>query len=111
MTVDEFPALTGYYKLLFLYAEVRITILPAPLMWSWPGPGWFYSELVPGARSWSLPDDRARMAILQLGSCYMLLGLITSFAYRAVRDAVPNNPLAQGMGPTLFRHGHCRCGF
>jgi len=35
------------------------------------------------------------MAIWQLGNCYLLLGLISSFVFRAVRDALPTDLVAQ----------------
>ncbi|KAG1829478.1 hypothetical protein EV424DRAFT_1470738 [Suillus variegatus] len=41
------------------------------------------------------PDARTTMAIWQLGNCYLLLGLISSLVFRAIRDALPNNPEAQ----------------
>jgi hypothetical protein len=86
----EFPALTGFYRLLFLYIEVRIfqwirrkrlnaktqpgsTILPAILVWLKPGAAWFHSELVPGAQGVNELDSRTRMAILQLASCTHVL--------------------------------------
>jgi len=91
----DFPALTGFYKLLFLYIEPTSTILPAPLTWFFPGAGWFHSELIPGAAGASVLDDRTKMAIFQLANCYFLLGLISSIVFRAVRDALPHDPVAQ----------------
>lgn len=41
--VKEFPALTGFYKWLFLYIEPTSTILPAPMTWFFPGAAWFHS--------------------------------------------------------------------
>ncbi|OBZ79276.1 Disintegrin and metalloproteinase domain-containing protein B [Grifola frondosa] len=35
------------------------------------------------------------MTVWQLGNCYFLLGLLSSLVFRAVRDALPNNPVAQ----------------
>ncbi|KAH7926201.1 hypothetical protein BV22DRAFT_1033124 [Leucogyrophana mollusca] len=35
------------------------------------------------------------MAIWQLGNCYLLLGLISSLVFRAIRDALPDNLKAQ----------------
>ncbi|EJD55361.1 hypothetical protein AURDEDRAFT_43532, partial [Auricularia subglabra TFB-10046 SS5] len=91
----NFPALPGFYKLLFLHIEPTSTILPAILTWFYPGAGWFHSELIPGAGAHSVLDERTRMAIYQLGNCYFLLGLISSIVFRAVRDALPDNPVAQ----------------
>ncbi|KZW01978.1 hypothetical protein EXIGLDRAFT_637733 [Exidia glandulosa HHB12029] len=92
---SAFPALPGFYQLLFLHIEPVSTITPALLTWIFPGAGWFHSELIPGAGGHSVLDDRTRMAIYQLGNCYLLLGLISSIVFRAVRDALPTNPVAQ----------------
>jgi len=96
--MSDFPALPGFYKLTYLYIEPASTILPSVLAWFFPGAEWFHHGLIPSAAP-SPPagflDARTRMAIWQLGNCYLLLGLISSFVFRAVRDALPNNPTAQ----------------
>ncbi|KAJ8497187.1 hypothetical protein ONZ51_g640 [Trametes cubensis] len=61
--ISDFPALPGFYQLLFLHIEPTSTVMPAVMAWVFPG--------------------------------YMLLGLISTFVFRAVRDALPNNPAAQ----------------
>lgn len=84
------------------------------MVWVFPGASWFYHQLIPSA----LPvpshtlDPRAHMAVWQLVNCvwlspnpgqallrllagYCLLALLSSFVFRAVRDALPNNPVAQ----------------
>ncbi|GJJ13873.1 hypothetical protein Clacol_008130 [Clathrus columnatus] len=71
------------------------TISPAFLAWIFPGPLWFHSELIPLPNALTSLDERTKMAIWQLGNCYFLLGLISSLVFRAVRDALPNNPVAQ----------------
>ncbi|KIK54603.1 hypothetical protein GYMLUDRAFT_48512 [Collybiopsis luxurians FD-317 M1] len=94
---DSFPALPGFYKLLFLYFEPVSTISPALLIWLWPGASWFHHQLVPTPdvlASRSL-DARTVLAVWQLGNCYMLLGLISSLVFRAVRDALRNDVVAQ----------------
>lgn len=73
-----FAVLPGFYKLLFLYLEPISTVVPALLIWFWPGWLWFHRELYPGS---GLPvlesdiagDPRTKMAIWQLGSCEDLL--------------------------------------
>ncbi|KAK7468438.1 hypothetical protein VKT23_002951 [Stygiomarasmius scandens] len=94
--MSDFPALPGFYKLLFLYLEPVSTISPALLIWFWPGARWFHHELVPSAVPSSGPlDARTTLAVWQLGGCYMLLGLISSIVFRAVRDTLRNDPVAQ----------------
>ncbi|EUC53818.1 transmembrane protein, putative [Rhizoctonia solani AG-3 Rhs1AP] len=90
-------ALGGLYKFVFLHLEPVSTITPAIATFILPGSTWFYNQLVPGLTP--APDSgvdvRARMAVLQLANCYMLLGLISSFVFRAIRDSLPQNPIAQ----------------
>jgi len=69
-----FAVLPGFYNLLFLYLEPVSTILPAFLIWFWPGWSWFHQELYPGSGRPVLGldtagDVRTKMAIWQLGSC------------------------------------------
>ncbi|EPQ61134.1 hypothetical protein GLOTRDRAFT_69380 [Gloeophyllum trabeum ATCC 11539] len=93
----DFPALPGFYKALFLYVEPISTMLPAIMAWTFPGAAWFHRELIPpsGALPTAPLDRRSQMAIWQLGNCYLLLGLISSFVFRAVRDALPGDPVSQ----------------
>ncbi|KAI0320211.1 hypothetical protein OF83DRAFT_1105992 [Amylostereum chailletii] len=94
--MSQFEALPHYYNLLFLYLEPASTIIPVFMTWFLPGAIWFHHELIPSSSSPpSSLDARSTMAIWQLGNCYMLLGLLSSFVFRAVRDALPNNPTAQ----------------
>ncbi|KDN39577.1 hypothetical protein RSAG8_08733, partial [Rhizoctonia solani AG-8 WAC10335] len=90
-------ALGGLYKFVFLHLEPVSTIAPAIITFLFPGSTWFYNQLVPGLPP--APDSgvdiRARMAVLQLANCYMLLGLISSFVFRAIRDSLPHNLIAQ----------------
>ncbi|TFK40942.1 hypothetical protein BDQ12DRAFT_720677 [Crucibulum laeve] len=97
MAQEHFPALPGFYRLLFLYLEPMSTITPAIMVWVFPGAGWFLHQLIPAATatpSGSL-EPRIQMAIWQLSNCYFLLGLISSLVFRAVRDSLPGNPIAQ----------------
>ncbi|KAJ3510385.1 hypothetical protein NLJ89_g4704 [Agrocybe chaxingu] len=96
MATDNFP-LPGFYQILFLYMEPVSTFAPALMVWGFPGPSWFYHQLIPSdeaAPSTTL-EPRTFMTIYQLINCYLLLGLISSFVFRAIRDALPNNPVAQ----------------
>jgi hypothetical protein len=90
-----FPALPGFYATLFLHIEPLSTLFPAFLIWFFPGATWFFNELMVGGRPETSLDSRTTMAIWQLASCYGLLGMLSSFVFRAVRDALPNDPAAQ----------------
>ncbi|KLO11304.1 hypothetical protein SCHPADRAFT_877189 [Schizopora paradoxa] len=95
---EDFPALPGFYKLLFLHLEPISTISPAILAWVFPGAAWFHHQLIPSSEpvpDISSLDGRTKMAIWQLGNCYLLLGLISSLVFRAIRDALPNDLVAQ----------------
>ncbi|KAN0124555.1 hypothetical protein V8E53_015821 [Lactarius tabidus] len=94
--LPDFPALPGVYRALFLYIEPVSTILPAVLIWTTPGAAWFHHELIPApGESPNSLEARTRMAIWQLGNCYLLLGMLSSFVFRAIRDALPGDPIAQ----------------
>ncbi|GJE94183.1 hypothetical protein PsYK624_103510 [Phanerochaete sordida] len=103
----DFPALTGFYRGLFLYVEPFLTALPCVLIWTFPGAAWFHHELIPDGTpqpAAQLQDARTYMTVLQLGNCYLLLGMLSSLVFRAVRDALPGNPAAQEriIGASLF---------
>jgi len=89
--------LPGFYQVLFLYLEPLSTILPALLAWTYPGAKWFHQQLVPATSQddFQSLDAPTTMAIWQLANCYLLLSLISSLVFRAVRDALPQNPQAQ----------------
>ncbi|KZT08961.1 uncharacterized protein LAESUDRAFT_696337 [Laetiporus sulphureus 93-53] len=96
--MEDFLALPGFYKLMYLHIEPASTILPSILAWFFPGAAWFHHELIPDSSptpSAGSLDPRTLIAIWQLGNCYLLLGLISTLVFRAVRDALPNNPAAQ----------------
>ena len=93
--MEDFLALPGFYKTLFLYIEPASTIAPAFLAWFFPGASWFHHELIPFAPPLAQLDARTTMAIWQLGNCYLLLGMISSFVFRAIRDTLPQEPTKQ----------------
>ncbi|KAK1224705.1 hypothetical protein PQX77_012378 [Marasmius sp. AFHP31] len=96
--MSDFPALPGFYKLLFLYLEPASTCIPGLMILFYPGATWFHHQLIPSSTE-PLPkgflDDRTNMAIWQLAGCYFLLGMISSFVFRAVRTALKNDPSRQ----------------
>ncbi|KAG9095562.1 hypothetical protein FS749_010217 [Ceratobasidium sp. UAMH 11750] len=88
-------ALSGFYKLVFLHLEPVSTMVPAVLCFSFPGATWFYNQLIPGSLPESTLNSQTRMAVWQLANCYMLLSLISSLVFRAIRDALPHDLAAQ----------------
>ncbi|KAF9535799.1 hypothetical protein CPB83DRAFT_842359 [Crepidotus variabilis] len=94
---DTFPALTGLYHLIFLHIEPGAILLSVIAIWIWPGASWFHHELVPAPTRTPIAelDTRTHMAMLQLSNCYFLLMLISSVVFRAIRDTLPDNPVAQ----------------
>ncbi|KAL5534697.1 hypothetical protein ACEPAG_1161 [Sanghuangporus baumii] len=96
--MSDFPALPGFYKLMYLHIEPISTMTPALLAWFFPGSKWFFDELIPSTSTAPLQDPldpRSSMAVWQLTNCYLLLGLISSLVFRAIRDALPHDPAAQ----------------
>ncbi|KAJ3510384.1 hypothetical protein NLJ89_g4705 [Agrocybe chaxingu] len=93
--MTRFDALPGYYKFIFLYLEPLSEIGPF-IMSVKSGPAWFYNELVPptGPPPVYL-DPRTEIAIWQLTICYILLFLIATLGFRAIRDTLPDNPAGQ----------------
>ncbi|KAF9457475.1 hypothetical protein BDZ94DRAFT_1273084 [Collybia nuda] len=96
--MSKFPALPGFYNLMFLYLEPLSTMGPGLNCLLYPGTAWYWHELVPN----SLPtpqlsslDPRTVIAMWQLSNCYFLLGLTSSLLFRAIRDALPDNLPAQ----------------
>ncbi|KAF7310425.1 hypothetical protein HMN09_00584500 [Mycena chlorophos] len=97
MANTSFPALSGFYQLLFLYLEPTSEVLPALMSWFFPGAAWFHHQLIPTeAPVPAAPlDPRTLMMTWQLGNCYLLLGLVSSFVFRAARDALKHDLPAQ----------------
>ncbi|KAJ7293923.1 hypothetical protein C8J57DRAFT_1553534 [Mycena rebaudengoi] len=93
----KFLALGGFYQLLFLYLEPMSTMIPALMSWVFPGSAWFHHQLIPSAlpAPTKILEPRTEMMVWQLGNCYLLLGLISSLVFRAARDSLPNDPVAQ----------------
>ncbi|KAG2023237.1 hypothetical protein CC2G_000910 [Coprinopsis cinerea AmutBmut pab1-1] len=93
----EFLALPGIYYVHFLYIEPIASIVAFLMIWGYPGAAWCYHQLL--QESEEIPAEifqpRAEMAMWQLGNCSLLLGLISLLVYRAIRDALPDNPVAQ----------------
>ncbi|KAE9404100.1 WD40 repeat-like protein [Gymnopus androsaceus JB14] len=90
--------LPGFYKLLFFYLEPVSAILPAPMIWFWPGAAWFHNGQIPDptlSLSYGSLDPRTVLSLWHLGNCYMLVGLIEHLVFRTVGDAFRNNPVAQ----------------
>ncbi|KAI0791742.1 hypothetical protein C8Q75DRAFT_805348 [Abortiporus biennis] len=105
--MSDFPALTGFYRILFLYLEPLSTIIPSLMIYRFPGAHWFHHELIPDGTAPPPPgflDQRSVMAVWQLANCYFLLGMLEGLGLRAARDALPGNPVAQEriVGATLF---------
>lgn len=69
MPGKPFPALEGFYQFMYLYFEPISTIIPAFIIWLYPGAAWFHGELVPGPKASTSLDPRSLMAIWQLSSC------------------------------------------
>lgn len=91
-----FHALPGFYQVLFLYLEPLSMVLPAIVVYGYPGTSWFHQQLIPSSQAASqVLDERTQMAIWQLANCYFLLSLIEAVVFRAVRDTLPQNPQAQ----------------
>jgi len=93
--ITRFDALPGYYRFIFLHLEPLSEIGPIIMAFK-SGPGWFYNELTPptGPPPEYL-DPRSSIAVWQLVICYLLLFFMTSLGFRAIRDSLPNNPVAQ----------------
>ncbi|KAJ7037470.1 hypothetical protein C8F04DRAFT_1092571 [Mycena alexandri] len=97
MSSTGFPALPGFYQLLFLYLEPTSTMFPALMSWIFPGAAWFHHQLIPSADPVPTTPLEARtlMMVWQLGNCYLLLGLVSSLVFRAARDSLRKDPVAQ----------------
>ncbi|KAF8349874.1 hypothetical protein F5887DRAFT_1070127 [Amanita rubescens] len=87
-----FLALPGFYQVLFLYLEPVSTILPAVLAWTYPGAKWFHQQLIPATPQDDLQSLDARTTYGYMATSKLL---ISSLVFRAVRDALPQNPQAQ----------------
>ncbi|EJT99044.1 hypothetical protein DACRYDRAFT_24124 [Dacryopinax primogenitus] len=90
---ESFPALPYPYRFLFVGLEPASLFLPFFLALLYPS--WFQHQLIPSSEPAAPLGPREVMAIWQLGNCYGLLGLISSFVFRAIRDTLKDNPWAQ----------------
>ncbi|KAK0198119.1 hypothetical protein F5146DRAFT_73220 [Armillaria mellea] len=104
--MTDFPALTGFYLFLFLYLEPMSTMIPAVMILTFPGAAWFYHELIPTSSPEPLEtlNARSKLAVWQLGNCYLLLGMISTVVFRTIKNAVPKDPQLQErlVGSLLF---------
>lgn len=95
----HFPALPGFYYYFFLYFEPLSTFGPLLTCLLYPGTAWFYHELVPSREPPPMTivgmEDRTVAAVWQLANSYMLLGLLQTFGWRAMRDTLSDQPAIQ----------------
>lgn len=59
------------------------------------GASWFYNEQVPGGGIQSVDGPHTKMVLGQLVNAYVVIGSVSAFGFRAVRRALPNDPVAQ----------------
>ncbi|KAG8721567.1 hypothetical protein FRC08_012010 [Ceratobasidium sp. 394] len=98
---NPFP---GLYGLVFLNLEPLSTLIPAIATVFIPGgAAWFYNEQVPGGSFQSVDGPHIKMALGQLVNAYAVIGMLSAFGFRAVRRALPHDPVAQDriIGATL----------
>ncbi|KAF7367413.1 hypothetical protein MSAN_00803900 [Mycena sanguinolenta] len=95
----DFPALRGFYQLLFLYIEPLSTMLPALMSWTvvpWrgmvPPPADSLFEPCP---SFCSGRTNANDGLATRELRYLLLGLVSSLVFRAARDSLQKDPVAQ----------------
>ncbi|CAE6461133.1 unnamed protein product [Rhizoctonia solani] len=93
---QRFNAFPGLYGLVFLNLEPASTLIPAIATVFVPGgAAWFYNEQVPGGAIQTLNGPHTWMILGQLVNAYSTIGMLSAFGFRAVRRALPNNPIAQ----------------
>ncbi|KAH7345181.1 hypothetical protein B0J17DRAFT_638709 [Rhizoctonia solani] len=92
----RFNAFPGLYGLIFLNLEPLSALIPFIATVFIPGgASWFYNEQVPGGVIQSVDGPHTQMVLGQLVNAYAVIGLSSAFGFRAVRRALPNNPVAQ----------------
>ncbi|KAK0506423.1 hypothetical protein EDD18DRAFT_1342732 [Armillaria luteobubalina] len=98
--MTDFPALTGFYKFMFLYLEPMSTMIPAVMILTFPGAAWFYHELIPT----SSPEPLEILNSSFKTCSYLLLGMISTVVFRTIKNAVPKDPQLQErlVGSLLF---------
>ncbi|EUC53824.1 transmembrane protein, putative, partial [Rhizoctonia solani AG-3 Rhs1AP] len=99
-----FNAFPGLYGLVFLSLEPASTLIPAIATVFVPGgAAWFYNEQVPGGAIQTLNGPHTWMMLGQLVNAYSTIGMLSAFGFRAVKRALPKNPVAQEqiIGATL----------
>ncbi|TFK76652.1 hypothetical protein BDN72DRAFT_873233 [Pluteus cervinus] len=96
MPTKPFPALPGYYNFQVLWVEPITTGMSAIMIWFTHGAEWFYQDLLPTNEKLITPlDPRTVMVIWQLAGCFLLWTLISTLLFRAARDALTNDLIAQ----------------
>jgi len=72
-------------------------MLPALMAWIAPGAAWFHHQLIPSSEPVPTTplEPRTHMMVWQLGNCYLLLGLVSSLVFRAARDNLRKDLVAQ----------------
>ncbi|KAF7340158.1 hypothetical protein MVEN_01934300 [Mycena venus] len=66
-------------------------MLPALMSWTFPGAEWFHHQLIPS----SVPGTHHPSRRANAHDGYLLLGLVSSLVFRAARDSLPKDPVAQ----------------
>ncbi|KIY45713.1 hypothetical protein FISHEDRAFT_48774 [Fistulina hepatica ATCC 64428] len=93
-----FAALPGFYQILFLYVEPSERSFPLIALLSPGGTEWMFYQFVPSADPVPPPgmlNANSVMVVWQLVNCYVLLCCISSIVFRAVRDSLSHDPVAQ----------------
>lgn len=106
-SAEDFPALPGFYKLLFLYLEPISTLVPIIFIWMTHGSAWFHNELIPPTSNEVVLQSlgpRTKLAIWQLSNCYLILSMMASILYRSLRNSLRDQPAIQEriLGAALF---------
>lgn len=73
--MSEFPALPGFYRLLFLYLEPMSTMIPTLMIWISHGPAWFLHQSIPSTDPvpTQVLEPRVLMAVRQLINCTCII--------------------------------------
>ncbi|KAF8605021.1 hypothetical protein BDV93DRAFT_543615 [Ceratobasidium sp. AG-I] len=91
-----YNAFPGLYGLIFLNLEPLSTLIPAIATAFVPGgAAWFYNEQVPGGTFQPVDGPHTKMVLGQLVNAYCVIGMTSAFGFRAIKRALPNDPVAQ----------------
>ncbi|KAF8605022.1 hypothetical protein BDV93DRAFT_521905, partial [Ceratobasidium sp. AG-I] len=95
-SMKPYNPLPGIYGIVLLTLEPFATLLPGILTVFVPGGAtWFYNQLVPGGSLQRLDAPHTRMTFGQMINAYGIIGAQSALTLRAVRWALPNDPVAQ----------------